>query len=246
MNSKLFPLITSQLKILSRDSLLLFLVVYPLILTFIGRGLIPIISSSLVGIGIDLSEHYPALMVFFVIMNPIIFGAIMGLMLLDERENNTIQAIQVLPINFYQYILSKGFLFTVLSVISGMIITKSIGLYTVPLLSSFAINLVASMGVLFGMLLINLFATNKVEGFATLKATGLLLVVPVISFYIPYPFNYLAAFAPAFWPSVAIATYSEHFSLTVNVWLFLLIGAVYISLLSFVMYRIVKRKMVGS
>ncbi len=243
MNKKLNHLISSQIKIIGRDSLLLFLIVYPLILAVIGRLIIPIIGESLANININIKEHYPALMVFFVVMNPVIYGAIMGLMLLDERENNTVLAVRVLPIKFSSYILSKCLFFTVLSVISGMIVTVGINLYPVPLFASFLINLVSALGVIFGMLLINIFSKNKVEGFATLKMSGFFLVIPVASFYIPAPFNFITGLAPAFWPSYAIAHFSEYSSMSINPYFFLLIGLIYIITLCVFMYKILMKRL---
>ncbi|ONI46879.1 hypothetical protein AN644_02305 [Candidatus Epulonipiscium fishelsonii] len=236
-------LISTQLKQLGRDSLLLFLVIYPFILTIIGRILVPIITDATLTDTFNLANHYPAIMVFFVIMNPIIFGAIVGLMLLDERENNVISAIQILPIKFSQYLLSKATLFTVLSIASGIIVTYSIDLYYVPFIASLFINIVASLGVFFGMLLVNLFASNKVEGFATMKGSGFLLVIPVVALYIPAPFKYLCALAPAYWPSMALASYSGNIS--VNVWLFLVTGTIYILVLSYFMYKIILKKLLS-
>ncbi len=243
MGAKTRQLIASQLKILRRDTLLLFLVVYPLILTFIGRMIIPIIGRALVGQGIEIAAHYPALMVFFVVMNPVVFGAVMGLMLLDERESTTIAAILVLPVKFSHYVLTKAAMFTLLSVISGMLVTVGIGLYHVPLWDSFLINLLASAGVLFEMLLVNMFAKNKVEGFASMKASGFLLIAPVVALYMPEPWSYIFGLAPAFWPSVAIASHSEYYTAGVNSYILLAVGAIYITLLSYAMYKVTVRRM---
>lgn len=216
---------------------MLFLVVYPFILAVIGRMIIPRVGEALIPYGIAIEAHYPALMIFFVVMNPIIFGAIMGLMLLDERETRVLSVVQVLPIRFAEYLLVKAALFTVLSVISGMIITASIGLYEVPIGESLLINCVSALGVLFGMLLINMFATNKVEGFATLKASGFLLLIPVVALYVPEPYLYLCGLAPAFWPAMALASYSPYCPIEVNRVLYLLIGTAYLLGLSYFMYK---------
>ncbi|MFI3213386.1 MAG: hypothetical protein R3Y24_08580 [Eubacteriales bacterium] len=239
--SKTKHIMIAQFKILGKDSLMLFLLIYPIILTIVGRLCIPMITESLLPT-FDFSLHYGALMAFFVVMNPIVFGAIMGLSILDERESNVIHAIQVLPMNFSQYILAKSILFTVLSIISGMIITDLVNLYDVPLLMSFFINLVSSCGVFFGMVIINLFATNKVEGFATMKMTGFLLIIPVVGMYLAKPFSYLCALAPAYWPTMVLASYSKQNIGEINAILFLVIGFLYINILSYFMYRLFMKK----
>jgi len=235
-------LLTSQFKRIGRDSILILLMVYPFILTILGRYLVPIIQEATLSINFDLANHYHALMIFFVVMNPVLFGDIIGLMLIDEREDNTLSAIRVLPIKMSHYILSKSALFILLSTISGMLITWLINLYHVPLLASFLINLVASLGVLFGMLLVNYLASNKVEGFAAMKGTGFILIIPVIALYIPHPFNFLCGFAPAFWPSMAIAAYSNNFNPSMSTGAYLGIGTVYILVVSILLYKKIMEK----
>ena len=101
-------LLTSQFKRIGRDSLLILLMVYPFLLTIVGRFLVPIIQEATLSNSFNLADHYHALMVFFVIMNPVLYGDIIGLMLIDEREDNTLSAIRVLPIKMSHYILSKS------------------------------------------------------------------------------------------------------------------------------------------
>lgn len=235
-------IIKAQFKILGKDSLMLFLIVYPIILTIIGRIFIPIITDSLLP-NFDLSLHFGAIMAFFVVMNPIVFGAIMGLSILDERESNVLAAIQVLPMNFSQYMIAKGVMFTVLSVISGMIVTDLVNLYKVPLLMSFFINLVASCGVFFGMVIVNLFATNKVEGFAAMKMSGFLLIIPVVGMYIQKPYSFFCALAPAYWPAMVLASYSKQNIGEMNPILFLIIGFIHINVLSYFMYQLFVKKL---
>ncbi|KJS21612.1 MAG: hypothetical protein VR72_09750 [Clostridiaceae bacterium BRH_c20a] len=230
-------LLTSQFKRIGRDSLLILLMVYPFLLTIVGRFLVPIIQEATLSNSFNLADHYHALMVFFVIMNPVLYGDIIGLMLIDEREDNTLSAIRVLPIKMSHYILSKSAWFLIISTISGMLITWLINLYYVPIIASFLINLVASLGVLFGMLLINYLASNKVEGFAAIKGTGFILLIPVIALYIPQPFNYICGVTPAFWPSMALAAYFDKFTPTMDAWAYLGIGVVYISIVSLILYK---------
>lgn len=238
-------LLISQFKRIGRDSVLLLLMVYPFILTILGRYLVPIIQKATLSNTFDLANHYHALMIFFVIMNPALYGNVIGLMLLDEREDNTLTAIRVLPIKMSQYILSKSTLFIIISTISGMLITWLINLYYVPVTASFLINFVASLGVTFGMLLVNSLASNKVEGFAAMKGTGFILIIPVIALYIPYPFNYICGIAPGFWPAMAIATYFDKFYSTMSVWTYLGVGFVYIVIISIVLYKKVMTKLLS-
>jgi fluoroquinolone transport system permease protein len=238
-------LLMSQFKRIGRDSVLIMLMVYPFVLAIIGRYLVPIIKDATLSSTFNLQDHYHVLMIFFVIMNPVLFGDIIGLMLIDEREDNTLSAIRVLPIKMSNYIISKSTLFIILSIISGMLITWLINLYYVPIAVSFFINFVASLGVIFGMLLVNYFASNKVEGFAAMKGTGFILIIPVISIYIPHPFNYICGIVPAFWPAMALCSYYDKFAPTMSVWMYLSIGAAYILIISTILYKKIMRKILS-
>ncbi|WHH57810.1 hypothetical protein [Petroclostridium sp. X23] len=230
-------LLISQFKRIGRDSVLIILMVYPFMLTLIGRYLVPVIQKATLSSTFNLAEHYHALMIFFVVMNPVLYGDIIGLMLLDEREDNTLSAIRVLPIKMSHYILAKSALFVFLSTISGMFITWLINLYDVPITASFLINFIASLGIPFGMLLINSLASNKVEGFAAMKGTAFMLILPVIALYIPYPYNNICGVVPAFWPAMAIAAYFDKFAAAMSVWAYLTVGIVYISIISIILYK---------
>ncbi len=230
-------LLISQFKRISRDNVLILLMVYPFILTILGRYLVPIIQEATLTDNFNLADHYHALMIFFVIMNPVLYGDIMGLMLIDEREDNTLSAIRVLPIKMSQYIFARSAIFIIISTLSGMLITWMINLYYVPIGASFLINLVASLGVPFGMLLVNYLASNKVEGFAAMKGTGFIIIIPVIALYIPQPFNYICGLVPAFWPSMAIASYFQKFTPAIDVWIYLSVGTLYISIIFIILYK---------
>lgn len=238
-------LLSSQFKRIGRDSVLIMLIVYPFILTILGRYLIPIIQEATRSNTFNLENHYHALMIFFVIMNPVLFGDIIGLMLIDEREDNTLSAVRVLPIKMSHYLLSKCALFIVLSTISGMLITWLVDLYYVPALASFLINFVASLGVVFGMLLVNYFASNKVEGFAAMKGSGFILIIPIIALYIPQPFNYICGIAPTFWPAMAISIYYEQYTPIMSLWAYLGIGVVYILIVSIILYTKIMKKILS-
>ncbi len=235
-------LLASQFKRIGRDSILVIMLIYPFILTIIGRYLVPVFQQAILTESFDLADHYHVLMIFFVIMNPVLFGDIIGLMLIDEREDNTLSAIRVLPVKMSYYIVSKGVLFIAMSTISGMLVTWLIDLYYIPFTASLFINFVASLGVIFGMLLVNSLASNKVEGFAAMKGTGFMLVIPVVGLYIPEPFNYICGLAPAFWPAMAISSYYDRFNPAMSVWAYLGIGTVYVLLVSAILYKkVVKR-----
>lgn len=237
-------LIKNQFKRIGRDKMILMLMVYPIILGFIGRYLVPIIQEATLSNTFNLYDHYHTLMIFFVIVNPVLFGDVLGLMLLDEREDNTLLAVSVSPVPIHKYLLSSALIFIIASTISGVIITWALGFYHVPLSMSIIINFLASLGVGYPMLLINNIATNKVEGFAVVKATsGILLLPCVIGVYFTGFAHFIFGLLPAFWPAVALANYSNGYTPPLNVWTYILIGTIYVVLCTYALYKVTLKKL---
>lgn len=240
--NNIFTLMTSQSKQVGRDKILIILAIYPLILATIGKYLVPVIQQSTLTSTFNLVNHYHTILVLFVVMNPFLYGDILGLMLLDERDDNTLTAIRTLPIKFSYYILSKTVMFFVASVVSGMLIIWLMDLYYITLLQSFLINFVSSMGVLFTMILINLFATNKVEGFAVMKITNIILLLPLVALYFKEPISYIFGIVPVFWPSIALSSLFNEYNAIMPYYIYLFIGFVYTIVITIVLYNNFKNK----
>ncbi len=242
MINKFKTLLKYQMKSVGRDSILILLVVYPFLLSIMGKYIVPLIQKATLTDNFDLSTHYHVILVLFVIMTPFLYGDIAGLMLIDEREDNTLSAISVTPVKMPTYIFAKSSIFIFASIFTGVFITWFMDLYYIPITHSTIINIVASLGVPFNMLLINLFASNKVEGFTVMKITNIMLIVPMIGFYLPEPLRFIFGIVPAYWPSAALAYY--HTSFTSNIIFFghIYIGLIYITAITFIVYKLFKRK----
>ncbi len=79
-------LTASDLKNISRDSLLKFLFFYPMILVLAMRWLVPWITDALAG-RLDLHPYWPLIVAFIgILTTPALAGYVIGFMLLDERD----------------------------------------------------------------------------------------------------------------------------------------------------------------
>jgi fluoroquinolone transport system permease protein len=54
--------------------------------------------------GFDLSVYYPLIMSFIAVAMPMIYGALIGFLVLDQRDDNTITALQVTPLTLVGYL----------------------------------------------------------------------------------------------------------------------------------------------
>lgn len=57
----------------------------------------------------DLVPYYPMLLSFFFVLQiPLLFGVLVGLLVLDEKDDNTLTALRVTPISMRGYALYRG------------------------------------------------------------------------------------------------------------------------------------------
>ncbi len=234
-------LIWNQTKRVGRDNLLLILSVYPLILAVVGKYLIPFLREAFLE-NLDLSEHYPAILVFFILANPYIYGSLAAFTLLDEREENVLQAIRVTPLKLSNYLGAKVLFFVIVSIATGVLITWYINLVTIGLGESVLINSLMALSAPLSMLMINSFAKNRVEGFALVKGTGFMILLPALAFYVPERYSLLAGVIPGYWPAMAINKLSNPSFGLMPYWGYLLVGLLYFLLLIMILYQRFSRK----
>ena len=95
------------------------------------------------------------------------------------------------------------------------------------------------------MVLINNIAKNKVEGFAVVKGSGIMLMLPLVAFYIPQKYSLLAGIVPGYWPAMAIGRLADPSFGIMPYWAYSLIGFAYILVLIRLMYKRFNKKIVS-
>ncbi len=201
---KLHGLLTGDLKLVFRDSLLQFLVVYPLLLGLMTRFLVPWITDRVTRI--DLAPYHVLIgSVVITLQVVVLAGTVLGLMVLDEKDNRTLIALQVTPLSLSHYMayrvglpMAFSFLASLLNVIllnsflphppwSGMALVAILGFLPLPVY----------------VLFISSLAQNKVQGLALTKALGPFIVLPVFAYFVPEPWQWLFGLVPTYWPAKA-------------------------------------------
>jgi fluoroquinolone transport system permease protein len=189
-------ILKTELKNIFRDSMYLFFMIYPIILGVIGYFLIPYLESQ-----VSQTSLAPEIVsMIFILMTGFIFGALTAFTLLDDKDDFVLLSLKVTPISVKTYVMFK----LLISFVFGFIATIVIILTTNFLSGSsfWMILLIAILGALQApgiALIVNSFSTNKVEGFVVMKMSGLILVLPVIAFFIQSWQEVFLIFAPGFW-----------------------------------------------
>lgn len=187
---------------IGRDNLLAWMFLMPFVISLILRlGLPPLQSRILELTGFDLSPYHPLILGFYlVLLTPMLFGMLVGFLLLDEMDDDTLMALQVSPLSMTTYAGYRILAPMALSLVLTLLIYPVVSLVPLPLPDILLTAVVAAPGGPVLALFIAGFAENKVQGFALLKALGAVLMLPVISFFAPPGWGILFGILPTYWP----------------------------------------------
>jgi fluoroquinolone transport system permease protein len=215
--------------------LLRWLVFYPLLLAVLIRwGVPPLAARLMAQFQFDLVPYYPLLMSFVLLMTPMLAGMVIGFLLLDQRDDQTLTALQVTPLTLNGYLVYRISMPIVLSLAITLIIFPMAGLVEIGFVPLLLAALSAAPLAPFYALSLAAIAANKVQGFALTKALGVLLVPPVMAYFVPTPWQWFFGLVPLYWPAKLI--WLLHAGET-SYWFYLLIGLLYQFLLLIVLLR---------
>lgn len=192
--------IKAEIKNMTRDKMYIFFAIYPIIMGTIGYFLVPYIEEQAPG-----SPWANILAMFFIIITGYIFGALTAFTLLDDKDDNVLMSLKITPISVQSYVIVK----LVVSFITGFIATIAI-IYGTGFIENIhfgTVLIIAIVGALQGpglALIVNSFSENKVEGFVIMKLSGLILIFPVLIFFVSGGYQYLLGLAPGFWAAKII------------------------------------------
>jgi fluoroquinolone transport system permease protein len=237
----LFRLMKFEFKNLIRDRMTAMLLVYPLMVGFLGKYLLDTQDFDENGINL--------LIVALTIISGMIFGSMAGFSILDDRDDNVFLSIQISPMNVRFYVWVKVIFIYTLSVLANILIFVIMGGLGLELFDFILISLLIGLQVPINAFLINALSSNKVEGFIAMKGSGFLIIFPIVAFFFLDWKEWLFAFAPAFWgaKAVQVSLLQPYIdlgvvSMNLNFWMYLGIGFIYNLVLVYLMYNVFKRK----
>ncbi|ASJ13913.1 ABC transporter permease [Thermococcus radiotolerans] len=190
---KFLSIYETDLKLLRRDPMLVYSVAMTLVLLLIVRYF-----KDRIGV------YYPLLALLMMLFIPMIFGMVPGFMMADEKEDKTIQALQVIPISseaFLAYRLTWASVVTV--VMTGLAPTiLDIEISRNGLLALMALFVLEVW--IYG-LLITVFSESRMQALTVSKVLGwLLFLPPLIKLIVEWrdlstDWSKFTAFLPTYW-----------------------------------------------
>jgi len=188
---------------IGRDEMLRWMIFIPLVQALAIRWLLPMMIDAVEGwLGLELSPYYAPLMGYITLLIvPYLWGAIIGFLLLDQRDEQTLTALQVTPLPLRGYLTYRLLVPAVAAALATLLVMPITGLFSLDWwMYPVAVLGVAPMAPL-AALALTAFAENKVQGLALMKAAGIVLVPPLIAYFLPAPWHLLFAWAPTWWPA---------------------------------------------
>jgi fluoroquinolone transport system permease protein len=220
----------------TRDPLLRGLLLSPLVLALVVRWVMPPVTARLqVALGVDLVPLYePILGYALLTLVPILAGTVVGFLLLDQRDDGTLTALRVTPLPLGSYLAYRLAVPVVLSVVMGMALLPMAGLHGLSAARLLAATAgAAPFAPVFALFLAS-FAQNKVQGFALMKGSNLVLVLPLGVWLLPPGWAWVLGVVPTYWPARAYWVLLEGSG---GAWAYLAVGVLYQGVLIVLLLR---------
>ena len=192
---KLIPFVLGDLKLVFRDRMLSLFFFAPVLLILFVWLFVPYITAVYPLV----EEYHPYIMMFASMQTAILFGFITSFMILEEKDENVIAVIRILPVSSTFFILYRLLFSVFFSALSAFLMIALGGIAYPGLLNAFLLSMQYGLVAPLITLIVGTFAQNKIEGMAYFKGINLLLILPVLSFFLTGFMKYLFAFIPVFW-----------------------------------------------
>lgn len=215
---RIVQLTVADLKKIFRDKTLLLFLLTPILLILFVRYFVPFITTRYP----EAAEYHVMIMMFASAQTAIMFGFISSFIILDEKDENVLQVIRILPITPSYFIFFRLIFAALFSFAGAFSMIAFSGIAFPGWSFAFLLSIQYALTAPLITLVVSTYAKNKIEGMAFFKGVDLILLVPVLSFFIDSWARYLFGIVPVFW---TFHSYDQAISGN-NFWLFFLIGSV--------------------
>lgn len=203
---------TNDFRIIGRDQFLQLMFGFVVLIALFLRFALPALNDNLAANGLmpgsfhaePLSSFYPLLVGFMVVFQgALLSGAIYGFLILDEKEDGTLVAMQVTPVPTANYLGVRMYIPALVAAVIVFAQLHFVGIAVPQLADSIAISLGASLAGPIATLVYANFAQNKLQGFAIAKFVGVAGWIILIGWFVPEPAQWLFGLFPPFLVSKA-------------------------------------------
>lgn len=185
----------------ARDPLLRWVLALTPALGLILRWIVPPATEMIQArFGFDLVPYYALIMSFLPLVVVGMVGTVMGFLLLDQRDDQTLTALLVTPMSLGDYLRYRMVTLVGVSVGLSWIMVPLAGLTPTTISQLVVTSLAAAPLAAVYALFLGSFAENKVQGFALAKIMGVVLVPCIAAYSVEQPWQSVFGLVPHYWP----------------------------------------------
>lgn|GEM_PF-3166829 len=223
---KLLVLIKEDLKNIYKDPMYLISFTCPLLLIIFCTIGIKFIESKF---SMSLNNYYALILWMALIMTPFLIGVLVGLILLDEKDQNLIIYFSVTPLKKVNYLIYRLSMPFVISFIMNLILFITTNLIKARMINIFIIVFLTSLLAPITTIFMGAFGENKLQGLTLTKLCSFILFIPAINYFIDSKIKFLTYIIPNYYSLEIIKNSYINgktlvFSLAVNMAWILLLG----------------------
>ncbi|HEU4767488.1 MAG TPA: hypothetical protein VFS77_08930 [Pyrinomonadaceae bacterium] len=195
---------------IARDSMLRWIALFTPAFGLLFRFGIPSVAELLRRqLNFDLVAYYPLLMSFLPLILATMIGSVVGFLLLDQRDDQTLSALLVTPLSLSDYLRYRLTGLMLVSVVLGAVMVPMAGLTpTTPMQALVSAVTAAPLAPIYALFL-GTIAANKVQGFALAKAAGIVMVPCIVSYFVTGPWQTAFGLLPHYWPLKVFWLFNE-------------------------------------
>lgn len=185
-----------------KDAMLAAMTILPIFLGLLFKLGLPVLEVFLetrFGLHKILEPYYLFFDLTIIFSTPIMFGYAGLMIILEERDRGIMKYLCVTPLGRRGYILTRLVFLSAIAALYAFFVETLLHLSDINLLQIFLGCLFSFLTGIWLICLITLLASNKVEGLAFSKFSGILILGPLASFFIKDWIKYFTGFLPTFW-----------------------------------------------
>lgn len=210
-------LVLSDIRQIFRDPTLKTFIFAPFLLLAIIRYFIPYLTS----IFPDLIPFVSYLVMLGCLQTGTLFGFVTSFLILEEKDEQLIPVIRILPISATFFILYRLVIAVFMSFFGAFLILLFSNLVTFSLIQTVVLSFFFALSSPFIILIVSTFAKNKVEGMAYFKGINLVMLIPILSFLYDSVLFLPFQLVPIFWTFTLFQEFLVN-SVSLTTWSFLI------------------------
>jgi len=191
----------NDMRLIWRDGFLLMVLLVSPVFCLVFRWLIPWLAGA-VAEWVELERYYGLILANFVIAGqPILLGAVVGILFVEERDEGTLLALQATPLSLRSFLGYRLLTAMGLSVVLSLIGVALAGLISISLLELLASAVLASLAVPVVALAYAVYIQNKVQAVTAIKLVQAWGGLPVLLYFAPTPWQWIGSVpGPLYYP----------------------------------------------